>query len=154
MRASSFFSNCSWNLSLWLNSRSACAVGTFSTETRTCAWKVSCTPPPHPPPPSILGLPVGYKVKWKHPAKQAHTFSPILSPKCWMYNLTPGSSSPGRSGSGVGKRRKACNYVSGIWISPPVPLWLFVGSAVICPPISAKHKRAQYKQTLKNTCQE
>ena len=75
--------------------------------------------PPPPTPLICLGLPIGYKVKWKHAEKQAHTFSPTLSPKPWMYNLTPGSlwaSSLGRSGGGAGKRRKACNYVSGIWI--------------------------------------
>ena len=32
-----------------------------------------------------------------------------------MYNLQ--ASCPGRSGSGAGKGRRACNYVSGIWIS-------------------------------------
>ena len=34
------------------------------------------------------------------------------------------ASSPGRSSGGVGKGRRACNYVSGIWIPPPFPLWL------------------------------
>ena len=61
------------------------------------------------PAPSVLGLPIGYKVKWKHPAKQAHTFSPTLSPKPWMYNLTPGSlraSSPGVLAAGRVKEEK------------------------------------------------
>ena len=36
----------------------------------------------------------------------------------WWVSLR--ASSPGRSGSGAEKGRRACNYVSGIWI----PLWL------------------------------
>ena len=28
------------------------------------------------------------------------------------------------SGGGVGKGRRACNYISGIWIPPPILLWL------------------------------
>ena len=35
--------------------------------------------------------------------------------ECKLSNLW--ASSPGRSGGGAGKERKACNYVSGIWIS-------------------------------------
>ena len=31
---------------------------------------------------------------------------------------------PNRSGGRVGKRRRACNHVSGIWIPNPIPLWL------------------------------
>ena len=31
------------------------------------------------------------------------------------------ASSPGRSGGWAGKGRRACNYVSGIWILPPIP---------------------------------
>ena len=54
-------------------------------------------------------------------------------------------SSPGRSGGGAGKRRRACNYVSGIWIPPPTPLWLPVDWAVRFPPISAKWRRARTK---------
>ena len=34
------------------------------------------------------------------------------------------ASSPGRSGGWTGKGRRTCNYVSGIWILPPIPLWL------------------------------
>ena len=34
------------------------------------------------------------------------------------------ASSLGDSGSGAEKGRRACSYVSGIWISPPIPLWL------------------------------
>ena len=32
------------------------------------------------------------------------------------------ASSPGHSGGGAGKGRRACNYVSGIWIPPSIPL--------------------------------
>ena len=47
------------------------------------------------------------------------------------------ASSPGCSGSGAGKGRRACNYVSGIWILPPIPLWLPIDLAVRFSPISA-----------------
>ena len=30
----------------------------------------------------------------------------------------------GHSGGGEGKGRRVCNYVSGIGIPPPIPLWL------------------------------
>ena len=161
MRASSF--NRSWNGVRWEPSvlkpepaPASCINSTVQGSSRTYTHtqkliQFIC------PAPSVLGLPIGYKVKWKHPAKQAHTFSPTLSPKPWMYNLTPGSlraSSLGHSGGGAGKRRKACNYISGIWIPLQVPLWFFVDWAVIFSLISAKRKRAQCKQTLKNTCQE
>ena len=49
-----------------------------------------------------------------------------------------GASSPGGSGGGRGKWRRACNYVPGIWIPPPIPLWLPVDWAFRFPPISAK----------------
>ena len=52
------------------------------------------------------------------------------------------ASSPGRSGGRAGKGRRACNYVSGIWIPPPIPLWFPVEWAVRFPPIGAKRKRA------------
>ena len=53
------------------------------------------------------------------------------------------ASSPGRSDGGARKGRGACNYVSsGIWIPPPIPLWLPVDWAVRFPPISAKRKQA------------
>ena len=52
------------------------------------------------------------------------------------------ASSPGRSGGRAEKGRKACNYLSGIWIPPPIPLWLPVEWAVSFPPISANRKRA------------
>ena len=47
----------------------------------------------------------------------------------------------GRSSDGAWKGRRPCNYVSGIWIPPPNPLWLLVDER-------------ECKQTLKNTCQE
>ena len=56
------------------------------------------------------------------------------------------ASSLGRSGGGARKGRRACNYVSGIWIPSPIPPWLPVDWAVRFLPISAKRKR-----TLKNT---
>ena len=49
----------------------------------------------------------------------------------------------GRSGGGAGKGRRACDYVSGIWIPPPISLWLPVDWAVRFPPISAKRKLAR-----------
>ena len=53
------------------------------------------------------------------------------------------ASSPGHSAGGAGEERRACNYVSGIWIPPPIPPWLPVDWAVRFPPISAKRKRAR-----------
>ena len=53
------------------------------------------------------------------------------------------ASSLGRSGVGEEKGRRACNYVSGIWFLPPIPMWLPVDWAVRFPPISAKWKREQ-----------
>ena len=52
---------------------------------------------------------------------------------------------PRRSGGGVGKGRRTFNNVSGIWIPPPIPLWLPVDGALRFPPISAKWKRARTK---------
>ena len=46
------------------------------------------------------------------------------------------ASSPWCSGSGAAKGRRACNYVSGIWILPPIPLWLPIDLAVRFSPIS------------------
>ena len=51
------------------------------------------------------------------------------------------ASSPGRCSGWVGKGRRACNYVSGLWIPPPIPLSLPIDWAVGFPPISAKRKR-------------
>ena len=59
----------------------------------------------------------------------------------WCISLQ--SSSPGPCGWGAGKGRRACNYVSGIWIPPPIPLWLPVDWAVRFLPISQKQKRAR-----------
>ena len=47
----------------------------------------------------------------------------------------------------AGKGRRACNYVSGIWIPPPILLWLSVDWAVRFPPSGDKR---ECKQTLKN----
>ena len=47
-----------------------------------------------------------------------------------------------------GKGRRICNCVSGIWIPPPIPLWLPVDWAVRFPPISAnvnKHWKTRVK---------
>ena len=46
------------------------------------------------------------------------------------------ASSPRRSRGGAGKGRRACNYVSGIWIAPLIPLWLPIDWAVRFLPIS------------------
>ena len=48
-----------------------------------------------------------------------------------------------RDALAAGKGRRACNYVSGIWIQSPIPLWLPAEWAVRFPPISAKRKRAK-----------
>ena len=55
---------------------------------------------------------------------------------CFLSSLRA-SCPGGRSGGGAGKERRACNYVFGIWIPPPIPLWLPVDWAVRFPPISA-----------------
>ena len=47
-----------------------------------------------------------------------------------------------------GKRRRICNYVSGIWIPPPIPLWLPINWAVRFLSISAnvnKHWKTRAK---------
>ena len=46
-------------------------------------------------------------------------------------------------GTLAAKGRRACNSISGIWIPPPIPLWLLFDWAVRFPPISAKWKRAR-----------
>ena len=45
------------------------------------------------------------------------------------------ASSPWCSGSEAAKGRRSCNYVSGIWILPPIPLWLPIDLAVRFSPI-------------------
>ena len=89
----------------------------------------------------------------------------VLPPMIMAYNgrVRPGrgslprlqvytACSPGYSGGGAGKGRRACNYVSGIWIPPSIPLWLPVDWAVRLPPISARSgNECECKQTLKNT---
>ena len=39
-----------------------------------------------------------------------------------IYKSSLRASSPGRSGGGAGKGRRDCNFVSGIWIPPPIPV--------------------------------
>ena len=53
-----------------------------------------------------------------------------------------------------GKGRRACNYVSGIWIPLPIPLWLPVDWAVRFTPISVKRKRVWIRNVNKywKTC--
>ena len=53
-----------------------------------------------------------------------------------------------------GKGRRACNYVSGIWIPLPIPLWLPVDWAVRFMPISVKRKRVWIRNVNKHwkTC--
>ena len=53
-------------------------------------------------------------------------------------------------GRGAGKGRRACNYVSEIWIVPPIPLLLPIDQAVRFLPISAKWKQVRMC-TVKNT---
>ena len=64
------------------------------------------------------------------------------------------ASSPGRSGVGAGQGRRACNYVSGIWIPPSTPLWLPVDWAVKFPPslmsskpISISHRLFRWRHS-------
>ena len=47
------------------------------------------------------------------------------------------------------KRRRICNFVSGIWIPPPIPLWLPVNWAVRFPPTSANENK--HWKTMKQT---
>ena len=44
---------------------------------------------------------------------------------------------------GTGKGRRACNYLSKIWIPPPIPPWLPADWAIRFPLITAKWKRAR-----------
>ena len=52
------------------------------------------------------------------------------------------ASSPGRSGGGAWKGRRACNSVSGIWIPRPIRLWLPVDGRLSCQ-ISANQREAE-----------
>ena len=93
--------------------------------------------------------------------KGPHVLRLSVSPSFWhgQIGMVQGrgslrASSSVRSGGGAGKGRKTCNYVSRIWIPPPIPLWLPINWAVRFPPIRAMRKQAhKCKQTLKNTCQ-
>ena len=59
----------------------------------------------------------------------------------------------GRSGGGAGKERRACNYVSGISIPPPIPLWLSAPSTELSDfrQSARSGNKRECKQTLKNT---
>ena len=57
---------------------------------------------------------------------------------CFFLASSLRASSPGRSGGGAGKGKRACNYVSGIWIPPPITLRL----PVDCQ-ISANQREAE-----------
>ena len=93
--------------------------------------------------------------RWERERKKMIIPRGVLPPTIMAYmgRLRPGkgsllrlqvytASSPGCSGGAAGKGRRACNYVSGIWIPPPIPLWLPIDWAVRFRPISAKRKRA------------
>ena len=49
------------------------------------------------------------------------------------------------------KGRRACNYVSEIWIVPPIPLLLPIDRAVRFLPISTKWKQARMRIVIENT---
>ena len=61
------------------------------------------------------------------------------------------ASSPRRSGGGAGKGRRACNYISGMWIAPLIPLLLPIDWALRFLPISISHRlfRCRYSNSLK-----
>ena len=62
------------------------------------------------------------------------------------------ASSFGRSGGGAGKGRRTCNHVPGIWIPPPIPLWLPVDWTVRLPPVSAKQETSANVNKHWKTC--
>ena len=66
----------------------------------------------------------------------------------WSSNASLRASSPGRPGGGVGKGRRTCNYVSGIWIPPPIPLLLPFDWAVRFLPISEKQNWARMSTNI------
>ena len=93
--------------------------------------------PPYPPPPSprqpCKYLSVGgISVQIPHSLGQKAIQLPSLQ-----------ASSLGRCGSGMGKGRRACNYISRIWLLPPIPQWLPVDWAVKLAPINTKRKRVR-----------
>ena len=58
------------------------------------------------------------------------------------------ASSPGRSACRAETERRACNYISGIWIPPPILLWVPVDWVVRFSPISTnvnKHWKTRVK---------
>ena len=70
-----------------------------------------------------------------------------ISDLIWSSAASLGASSPGHSGSGVGKGRR----VSGIWIPPPIPLWLPWDWAVRFLPISKKQNWARMSTNIEKT---
>ena len=64
-------------------------------------------------------------------------FLPRYGFRSHVSGIRPRASSPRRSGGGAGNGRRACKYVSGIWIPPPIPLWLPADWVVRFPLISA-----------------
>ena len=76
-----------------------------------------------------------------------HTMHQVVA-----YKRSLGASSPGHSDGGAGKGRRAGHCVSGIWIPPPIPLWLPVDWAVQFPPISVKWKWVRMETKNWKTC--
>ena len=62
----------------------------------------------------------------------------------WI-NIGLRASSPGRSGVGVRKGRKACNYFSGILIPPPIPL---------CPPPPPPRRLSEAERGNERECKQ
>ena len=71
--------------------------------------------------------------------------NPEIDYGAWLWyclgSLTEARKLPGALWQRAGKKKEsACNNVSGIWILPPIPLWLPVDWTVRFPPISGKRK--------------
>ena len=71
----------------------------------------------------------------------------------WTEKISLWASSLGRSGDRVGKGRRACNYVSGILIPPPIHLWLSSTELSDFRQSVRSGNKQKCKKTLKNTCQ-
>ena len=76
------------------------------------------------------------------PSPNLYSSDPLLD-KPYFKHAYPSLLSLRASSLRLGKGRRAWNYVSGIWVPPPVLLWLPVDWAVRFPPISAKQKWAR-----------
>ena len=61
----------------------------------------------------------------------------------YLWSKSLQASSLGCSAGGAGNERRACSYVSGIWIPPLISLWLPINWTVRFPPIRAKQKWVQ-----------